>query len=127
MKIDTAVIVAVVAAIFGSTGFWQWLMSVSNKSIKSAIDDLHKQFDAMKQSEEEREIRNARRRILRFNDECLNDVKHSQEYFNDIISDINAYRIFCEKNPSYRNGKATLAIENIENVYRKCMAEHKFL
>jgi hypothetical protein len=131
MTIDPNIIiggfVSVIVAIFGSAGFWQWVSNQGNKEIKAEVKKIRVEFGELKEADELKEIRNARRRILRFNDEIINHVKHSREYFDDVLEDVNAYESYCRKNPDFRNGKAALAIENIERVYRECMKEGKFL
>ena len=133
MVIDINALVAgvftIIVAIFGSTGFWQWVSNNSSKSIKKAIEAIRSEIDNMKKNEDEKEPRCSRRRILRFNDELLNqrDLKHSKEMFDDVIDDINQYRAYCRANPDFLNSKCTLAIENVERVYRKCMQNGTFL
>ena len=129
VNLDVQSIVTIVVAIFGSTGFWQWISSVSNKSVKYAIEELRKELDRMKNDEEQKEIRSARRRILRFNDELLNhrDLKHSKEMFDDVLDDASNYKKYCLTHPEFQNGKAVFAIENVERVYRKCLEENTFI
>lgn len=120
-------IVTIIVAVVGSQWFGTWVNSRNSNGIRAIVDQLKKDIERMKATEEEREIMNSRRRILRFNDELLNNVDHSKEYFDDVVNDCTIYKNYCAKNPSFRNGKAVLAIENIERVYRICMEEHKFL
>jgi hypothetical protein len=131
MTIDPNIIiggfVSVIVAIFGSAGFWQWVSNQGNKEIKAEVKKIRVEFGELKDADELKEIKNARRRILRFNDELINHVKHSREYFDDILEDVTAYESYCRENPDFRNGKAALAIENIERVYRECMKEGNFL
>lgn len=119
--------VSVIVAIFGSAGFWQWISNQGSKELKVEMKKIRVEFGEMKDAEELKEVKNSRRRILRFNDEIINHVRHSREYFDDILEDVNAYESFVRKNPDYQNGKCTLAIENIERVYRECMKEGNFL
>lgn len=131
MQVDPNIIiggfVSVIVAIFGSAGFWQWVSSQGNKELKTEMKKIQVEFGELKESEEVKEVRNARRRILRFNDEIINKMKHSREYFDDVLDDVNTYEQYCRKNPDYQNGKCTLAIENIERVYRECMKTGNFL
>lgn len=120
-------IVAIIVAVLGSSWFSAWAQSHNSNTLKQAIVDMQKAIANIKSSEEALEAKNARRRIFRFNDELLNNVDHSKEYFDDVIGDITEYRRFCDKNPDFLNGKATLAIENIERVYRICMEKKSFL
>ena len=70
---------------------------------------------------------NARYRIIRFNDEILHGIKHTEEHFNQIIDDIDMYEEYCLEHPKFKNSKAVLAIENSKAVYKKCKAEDSFL
>lgn len=119
--------VSVIVAIFGSAGFWQWISNQGSKELKAEMKKIRVEFGEMKDAEELKEVKNSRRRILRFNDEIINHIRHSREYFDDILEDVNAYENFVRKNPDYQNGKCSLAIENIERVYRECMREGNFL
>ena len=120
-------IVSIVVAIFGSTGFWQWVSTHGKGGLKASIDALKRELDNMKMSEDEKEARNARRRILRFNDELLRDIDHSKEYFDDILSDVDYYERFCEMHPGFLNSKANMAIENVRRCYRNCIEKNNFL
>lgn len=119
--------VSVIVAIFGSAGFWQFIANQSNKEVKTELKKIQTEFLELKESEEQKEARNSRRRILRFNDEIINRIKHSREFFDDVLDDANTYEQYCRKNPDFQNSKAVLAIENIERVYRECMKEGNFL
>lgn len=131
MQIDPNILiggfVSVIVAIFGSAGFWQWVSTQSNKELKTEMKKIRVEFGELKESEELKEVKNSRRRILRFNDEIINHVKHSREYFDDILDDVNTYESYCRKSPDFQNGKCVLAIENIERVYRECMKDGSFL
>ena len=69
----------------------------------------------------------ARVRILRCSDEITRGVRHSKEYFDQTLDDINDYNHYCDKHPEFKNSKAGLAIKNIERVYEKCLQGNDFL
>lgn len=122
-------LVAVIVAIFGSTGFWSWLTQrkVSNKDI---IDKLNKLENDVKQLDHKVDMNEAitcRARILRFNKELINREKHTEEEFDQALDDCTKYERFCEKNPDFRNNKAGLSIENIKRCYQLCEEQHDFL
>ena len=128
ITIDSGQLITIIVAVFGSTGFWQWLMSLFNRDVKRSIEDLQNQLKQFKAGEEKREMENARRRILRCNDEILNGLKHSKEFFDDILhSDITTYEKYCAEHPEFKNAVATMAIENIERVYKKCLEKNSFI
>ena len=76
---------------------------------------------------EEGNAKNARYRIIRFNDEVKHDVKHTEEHFDQIIEDIDTYENYCSDHPRFPNGKAVHSISNIRKIYDKCSDEHSFL
>lgn len=81
-------------------------------------------MDKLKESE----ATDARYRIIRFDDEIRHRVvKHTEEHFNQILSDIDEYERYCSTHPAYKNSKAVMAIENVRRTYEKCRKENSFL
>ena len=78
-------------------------------------------------NDDERHIKQCRRRILRFNDELIRGVKHTKEHFNDILEDITEYGRYCEEHRDFKNEKAVEAIANVKRVYRECEKHNSFL
>ncbi len=99
--------------------------------VRDRMDELEKKIDNMKISEEEKEQLKealaARRRILRFNDELLQKVRHSKEMFDDILTDISNYDRYVRTHPDFVNQKAVFAEQNVGKAYKKCMEENDFL
>lgn len=98
-----------------------------HKTIMDAIEAVRKDLDALRGEISEDRATNARIRILSFSDEVQRKVKHSKESFDQINSDIDTYRRYCEKHPDYQNNRAVMAIANIERVYADCLRDHDFL
>lgn len=117
---------------------WTWLAEqfgkAANKEIIDRLDDVEKKIinieerdsEQDKKAEEER-AKAARRRILRFADEIRSKVRHSKEFFDDVLADISFYKNYCKENPKFENEKAVMAIELIEETYKKCLRENDFL
>lgn len=82
--------------------------------------------DVLEKMEEDK-ADNARYRILRFDDEIRHKVLHTEEHFNQIISDVDAYKRYCDTHPNYKNSKAISAIENIRETWKRCRSENTFL
>lgn len=68
-----------------------------------------------------------RYRIIRFNDELLNNKLHTKEHFDQILDDIDDYEDYCKQDPAYKNSKAVMAIRHIQQVYQRCNEEGTFL
>ena len=82
--------------------------------------------DVLEKMEEDK-ADNARYRILRFDDEIRHKLLHTEEHFNQIISDVDAYERYCDTHPNYKNSKAISAIENIRETWKRCRSENTFL
>lgn len=98
-----------------------------NGELIEKVDNLESQFNQMEKNDAEREAKNARFRILRFGDECQQQVLHSQEHFDQIIEDIDQYETYCAEHPNFKNNKAVLTIANIKETYRRRVAANNFL
>ena len=98
-----------------------------NKEVLEQVNILSKEVDALKKDEELERARQARQRILRFNDEILFEKRHSKEHFDEILDDIDTYEEYCRTHEDYENNKAVLAIATIREVYKDCLKTHDFL
>ena len=98
-----------------------------NKEVLEQVNILFKEVDTLKKDEELERARQARQRILRFNDEILFEKRHSKEHFDEILDDIDTYEEYCRTHEDYENNKAVLAIATIREVYKGCLKTHDFL
>ena len=103
--------------------------AISNrKKTVSRIGDVEIKLNNHITEEEIVNAKQMRVRILRFNDELCRGMNFSENYFDDILEDITAYEAFCNKHKDdYKNGKGTIAIEHIREVYKQHMINHDFL
>lgn len=98
-----------------------------NGEVLEKVDNLTSDFEDHLRIEEEERMKQARQRILRFNDELLFRTKHSKEHYDDVLEDINQYEEYCHDHPKYKNNKAYAAIENIRKEYDNHLQNHDFL
>lgn len=105
-----------------------------NQEIVDKLDVLEKKVVRLEERDDEQDrlaekekALSARRRIIRFADECRRKEKHSEEYFNNVLEDISDYKQYCNDNPDFENEKAVLATERIETVYNHCLEFDDFL
>ena len=94
-------------------------------SILSAINKLSERVEKIEASLDERDAVLARTHILRFQDELYNDVKHSKEYFEQTLDDIQTYDRFCTDNPKFANGRTKAAAKYIQDEYDRLFKAHK--
>lgn len=98
-----------------------------NGEVLDKVDNLERKVSRIQDEADERDAKEARTRILRFGDECLHNVKHSKEHFDQIMRDIKAYEIYCEDHPHFENNQAVHTIKLINEIYHKRLIEHSFL
>lgn len=115
----------------GILAFIQWavdklsLWHTKNDKTVKAIDGLTDKVSALKETMDERDAVLARTHILRFNDELLNNVEHSNEYFMQTIDDIKTYEDYCDNHPNFSNGRTIQAANNIKRTYERLFDSHK--
>lgn len=95
------------------------------KGIMDSIDALSKKVDKVESSLDERDAVLARTHILRFRDELYNDIRHSQEYFEQTLDDIQTYDLFCSEHPKFANGRTKAAAKYIQDEYDRLFKAHK--
>lgn len=105
-----------------------------NKDIIDKVDRLEADISKMQQAnndrdaqEEERNVRAARQRILRFGDEVRHEQNHSEEHYDDILDDITYYENYCGSHPNFKNQKAQSTIKIIVKAYEAHMQNGDFL
>jgi hypothetical protein len=97
---------------------WSWVGRVIQKII--GVKDLADRMDR-------RDAIDARARIIRFDDECINQMRHSKAMFDAILIDCDDYESYCASHPGFRNSIAADAIDHIKDIYHDCKATNDFL
>ncbi len=137
----TAIILAAIAA----PQFWEIIKSLFDKIFNrkrvtieeigdkldaqgKQINSLEEAFDQKAKEDAEKEAKAARRRILRADDEIRVGIRHSKDFFEDVLRDIDFYEEYCAVvNPHFKNHCAESAIRNVSETYDTCKAENSFL
>jgi hypothetical protein len=143
-----AELITILIAAIAAPGFWEVIKTIITNihdrltgTTRISITEVGEKLDsqqkdiaqlktsvaALEENETQKEVVNARRRILRFNDELLRKDDHSKEYFDDILNDVKTYEMYCRSHPDYPNGKADMAVRNIERCYELCLQKNSFL
>ena len=133
-------LVTIILAIIGSGGFWSLLQFIATKhsekrsatakmllATKESIIKISQQQENILKTIDENEAKGARRRILRFSDELNQEIRHTKDYFDDVLADIDLYEKYCKDHPDFPNNRTLMAETNIKAVYQQCLAEHDFL
>ena len=114
-------------AIVTASALWDFIkFLISRKDAKQASNnDLRKAIEILSDKVDRNQAILARTHILRFDDELLNDIKHSKEYFSQQLQDIDTYESYCQIHPDFKNSYATAAIDHIRKTYAALLEEHK--
>ena len=95
--------------------------------IDAKINQIEKGLElSLKEIHEHRAIE-TRRRILVFANRLQENKKYSRECFDGIMEDIREYQKYCEKNKDFKNDKAVISIEVIEEDYKRRLKTNDFL
>ncbi len=95
--------------------------------VLARLDDIDRKLGELDERMDRENADDARRRILAFDDSLRLAQNHSEESFNQVLEDINGYENYCREHEGYKNSKATNAIININEVYRKVKLEDRFI
>ena len=110
---------------------WTWLIRALgralNHDIQTKVDKLSESISTLQKDLSERDAIDARVRILRFGDECRLGVKHSKDYFDQIMADITLYENYCGEHPKFKNNMTTLTIAHINKIFARCLETNDFL
>lgn len=112
-----------------SKNYPKWRQQSINiqSELKKQMQSLSDKLDELSKENGEKMALTWRYRILRFNDELIQGVRHTKEHFDQILEDVDSYESFCSNSPNFPNNKAVLAIKNIKDMYDKCAEENDFL
>ena len=97
------------------------------EGVKSEIGAVKSDIGKMKDGSLEDKAKAARDLILNCSDEVYNGVRHSKEFFDNVLLDITFYKAYCKAHPNFQNDMTVMAVERIEEVYRHCLEDHDFL
>ena len=120
-----SVLIALVT-LLSATAVWDFVKFLINRKddTKAQIVEVKKSINKLGERIDENQAILARTHILRFDDELLNDIKHSKEYFSQTLQDIDVYEAFCVDHPNFKNSFATAAINHILKTYGELLEKH---
>ena len=122
----TESVLIVIVSLLSATAVWDFAKFLINRKddTKTQIIEVKKSINKLGERINENQAVLARTHILRFDDELLNDVKHSKEYFSQTLQDIDVYEAFCTDHPNFKNSYATAAINHIRSTYDDLLKKH---
>ena len=136
----------IIVSILGIGGVWELLkyivqrrydrldkhdtFKIELESIRADISTFQTQVDKQMCQISEKIDKNsailARTHILRFDDELINGVHHSREYFRQQLQDIDTYTAYCNAHPGFKNSYADAAIHHIQHTFNELLENGEF-
>lgn len=119
----------IILAVFASGGFWafiQFLISRRDKT-QQRLTEISDQMGKLSDKIDHNAAVLARTHILRFDDELLNGIEHSREYFRQQLDDIDTYDDFCAVHPEFKNSYTVMASEHIKSTYKRLVEKGVFM
>ena len=108
------------------TWLGRWIGRAINGEVMEEVKQLKQDLQNMKETEDERNAKAARSRVLRFGDELTHDVHHSKEHCDDVLRDITDYKNYCDTHPNFENDQMHETAEYVKATYRECLKNHSF-
>lgn len=96
-------------------------------AISTEVQSVKNTLTAHIETDAEADAKQARRRIIDFSDECRRGTRHSEEHFDNVLEDIDAYEKYCASHPQFENRKAVQSIRFIVEIYDECKRKNDFI
>lgn len=96
-------------------------------AISTEVQSVKNTLTAHIATDAESDAKQARRRIIDFSDECRRGTRHSEEHFDNVLEDIDAYEKYCAAHPQFENRKAVQSIRFIVEIYDECKRKNDFI
>lgn len=110
---------------------WSWIIGrlgrALNRELFDEVSELKKDILSQRDSFVQDQVLQARRRILSAADEIRRGVPHSEEFFTEILGDVDTYTKYCNDHPEFENSKAENSIELIKSTHFTVVKENKFV
>lgn len=107
--------------------FLRWIGKKVNVELMDKVDSLEKKVNDIESVNDERNALGCRVRILSFGDEVRRGIPHSEERYDQILSDIDEYERYCETHKDFKNNKTVATKAKILSVYNDRLDADDFL
>lgn len=99
----------------------------NREKINNKIDAIDKKLDNHIKEDEWGNMKQVRSRILRFSNDVCRGESFSEEYWNNILDNIDDYEQYCKAHSDFLNNKGELAIKFIKEEYLEVKKNDMFL
>lgn len=133
---DRTTILVALIALLGSAGLWTYLdhrqqrradKESQNNEILKELKEIKEDIAGIKSQMAENEAKTRRIRILRFADEVFTGREHTKDAFDQTMSDITDYELYCSEHPDFKNNQTVETVKFLNRVYTQRMEKKDFL
>lgn len=86
------------------------------EAIQESIKQMQSEIKGLQRAIDEWQMKTARYRIIRFDDEEQEGRGHSSDHWEQIAEDIDMYQSYTKAHPEFQNHKGTVAMERISKI-----------
>ncbi|MCI6067805.1 MAG: hypothetical protein MR707_06205 [Galactobacillus timonensis] len=103
------------------------LLMTESSEMRADIRAIKEEARAHNEENLEEHAKSNRSKILRFDDELRIGIRHSYEYFEDILRTVKEYEDYCDSHPKFKNRQAESAIKHIQEAYDEAHENNTFI
>ena len=103
------------------------LLMTESSEMRADIRAIKEEARVHNEENLEERAKSNRSKILRFDDELRIGIRHSYEYFEDILRTVKEYEDYCDSHPKFKNRQAESAIKHIQEAYDEAHENNTFI
>lgn len=103
------------------------LLMTESSEMRADIRAIKEEARVHNEENLEERAKSNRSKILRFDDELRIGIRHSYEYFEDILRTVKEYEDYCGSHPKFKNRQAESAIKHIQEAYDEAHENNTFI
>ncbi len=110
---------------------WSWIFKrigkIINEELITRVDGLEKSVKDLEQNDAKNGAINWRMQILRFADDYRTGRRYTKEHWDEMLSIIDKYEIFCNNHPKFPNERTILTISYLKHTYTQLLKDNSFV
>lgn len=116
----------------GFLGFMEFLLRRYDQKndrfagVVKEIAGIRQDLKRVEEKGDKREAISCRVRILKFSDELQDGRKHSKDSFDQCLSDITDYELYCKGHPEFKNNQTEATVSHIKRCYVERLERRDF-
>lgn len=101
-------------------------MAAQISRLDNHVTKLEKTLEEHIAISDQRDAIECRVRILSFGDEVLHGKRHSKDSFDQVLTDITTYELYCDAHKDFHNNITVLTSQRIKALYEERLSKNDF-